>query len=72
MREYSTYRLIFGFFLKVKKLLCANEAFRIILLQRHKKFRCVIIFLSSMQKKNSSGQMRQISRRMEMIHPTIG
>ena len=48
------------------------EAFRIILLQRHKKFRCVIIFLSSMQKKNSSGQMRQISRRMEMIHPTIG
>ena len=49
MREYSTYRLIFGFFLKVKKLLCANEAFRIILLQRHKKFRCVIIFLSGMQ-----------------------
>ena len=29
------------------------------------KFRCVIIFLSGMQ-------MRQISRRMEMIHPTIG
>ena len=37
------------------------------------KFRCVIMFLSGMEWKiNSSGQMRQISRRMEMIHPTIG
>ena len=73
IRKYSTCRLIFGLFLKLKKLWRANEAFRIVLLQRHKKSRCVIIFLSSMQKKkNSSRQMRQISGRMEMIHPTIG
>ena len=35
--------------LKLKKLWYVNEAFRIILLQRDKKFRCVIIFLSGMQ-----------------------
>ena len=34
----STYRLIFGPVLKLKKLSCAAEAFRIILLQRHTKF----------------------------------
>ena len=51
IRKYSTCRLIFGLFLKLKKLWRANEAFRIVLLQRHKKSRCVIIFLSSMQKK---------------------
>ena len=49
VHKYSTYRLIFGLFLKLKKLWRANEAVRIILLQRHKKFCCVIIFLSGMR-----------------------
>ena len=35
---------------------------------KDKKFRCVIIFLGHAIK-NSSGQMRQISRRIEIIHP---
>ena len=43
------HRLIFGLFLKQKYLWCTNEAFRIILLQRQKKFHDVIIFLSGMQ-----------------------
>ena len=38
---------------------------------KDKKFRCVIIFPRACNKK-SSGQMRQISRRMERIHPKIG
>ena len=56
VREYSTYRLIFGLVLKLQKLWCANEAFHIILLQRHQKFRCVIIFLSGMQWKIPTGK----------------
>ena len=31
-----------------------------------------LLFFSAACNTNSSGQMRQISRRMEMIHPTIG
>ena len=38
---------------------------------KDKKFRCVIIFPKACNKK-SSGQMRQISRRMEIIHTKIG
>ena len=36
-----------------------------------KNFAALLFFLGHAIK-NSSGQMRQISRRMEMIHPTIG
>ena len=49
--------LKFANILSSKKIWCANEVFQIILLQRQK---------------NSSRQMRQISRRMDMIHPTVG
>ena len=45
------YRLIFGLFLKLKKFVVHLWAFWIILLQRHRKFRCIIIFLSGMQLK---------------------
>ena len=68
---FNVHTYIWSLFKAKKKLWGANEAFRIILLQRHKKFRCDIIFLGHAIK-NSSRQMRQISRRMEMIHPTIG
>ena len=68
VREYSTYRLTFGLFWKRKKICCAKEAFRIILLQRHKKFAALLFFLAHAIKKHS-GQMRQISRMIEMIHP---
>ena len=37
-------------------LWCANAAFQIILLQRHKKFCCISIFLSGMQWKISVGK----------------
>ena len=37
-----------------------SAAFQIILLQRHKKFRCLIIFSWQHAIKNSDGQMRQI------------
>ena len=46
----------FGLLLKLKNLWCTYEAFRIILLQRHKKFRCIIIFLSGMQLKIPAGK----------------
>ena len=51
VREYWTYRLEFGLFLKLPKLMCANEAFRIILLQDKKIGRIIIIFLAACNKK---------------------
>ena len=56
---------------RLKKFMVHLWAFRIILLRRHKKFRCVIIFLSGKQLKIPAG-MWQILHGMEMIHRTIG
>ena len=37
-----------------------------------KNLAALLFFLAACKKKNCRAQMRQISGRMEMIHPTIG
>ena len=71
IREYSTYRLIFGLFLKLKKFMVRQWSLPNYFASKTKNFAALLFFLGHAIK-NSSGQMRQISRRMEMIHPTIG
>ena len=68
------FRLIFGFCLKLKKnLWCVNEAFQIILIQRHKKFARLLFFLAACNKKfQRAKKMWQRLSRMEMIDPTNG
>ena len=72
VRKYSTYRLIFGLFLKLKKFMVLQWRFQNYFASKTKKILLRYYFSQRHAIKNSSGQMRQISHMIEMIQPTIG
>ena len=71
MRAYSTYRLIFGLFEKLEKFMVHQWSLLNYFASKTQKISLHYYFSQRHAIKNSSGQMRQISGRMEMIHPRI-
>ena len=64
--------LYFGLFLKLTKFMVHQWSLPNYFASKTQKILLHYYFSWRHAMKNSSGQMRQISRRMKMIHPTIG